>query len=332
MQKFTLKPLIAVFLCLVLGTIGVFYYRYQAYHPSTNDAYIQAHIIHIAPQIDGRVKRVLIKNHQTIKAGQLLLEIDPRPFSIALNKAKANLANTQQDIESKNSDIKTAEANVAQAQAVLMNTQKNTQRILSLVKQKLAAPAQGDQATSDLSVSQAALAQAKSELASAKQQLGDPGAQNAAIQAVRADVETAKLNLQYTKITAPCDGYIANFSTRPGDQLTAYNSIFAVVDAHHWWVDANFKETQLAHIQVGQTATITTDLYPDHPYRGTVDSISIGSGNSFSLVPPENASGNWVKVTQRFPVKVIIDSTSISFPLRLGASATVTIDASQPSV
>ncbi|HAG62009.1 MAG: hypothetical protein CMF55_02510 [Legionellales bacterium] len=331
MPKLTLKPLIAIILCLALGTIGVFYYRYQAYHPSTDDAYIQAHVIHIAPQVDGRVKRVLIKNHQTVKAGKLLLEIDQRPFIIALNKAKANLVNTQQDIESKNSDIKTAEANVAQAQAVLINTQKNTQRILSLVKQKLVAPAEGDQATSDLSVSQASLAQAKSELASAKQQLGDPGAQNAAIQAAKADVDSAKLNLQYTKIMAPCDGYIADFSTRPGDQLTAYTPIFAVVDAHHWWVDANFKETQLKHISAGQVATITTDLYPKHPFQGTVDSISIGSGSSFSLVPPENATGNWVKVTQRFPVKVIIQDNSSPFPLRLGASATVTIDASQPS-
>ena len=93
MPKLTLKPLIAIVLCLALGTIGVFYYRYQAYHPSTDDAYIQAHVIHIAPQVDGRVKRVLIKNHQTVKAGQLLLEIDPRPFNIALNKAKANLVN-----------------------------------------------------------------------------------------------------------------------------------------------------------------------------------------------------------------------------------------------
>ncbi len=331
MRTFTLKPLIAIILCLILAVIGVFYYRYQAYHPSTDDAYIQAHVIHIAPQIEGSVKKVLIKNHQAVKAGQLLIQIDPRPFIIALNKAKANLTNTQQDIASKNADIKTAQANVAQAQAVLINTQKNTQRILSLVKQKLAAPAQGDQATSDLSVSQASLSQAQSALASAQKQLGDPGEQNAAVKVAKADVQSAQLNLQYTHIFSPCDGYVANFSTRPGDQLMAYNTIFAVVDTQHWWADANFKETQLEHIHPGQTATITTDLYPHHPYHGIVDSISIGSGNSFSLVPAENASGNWVKVTQRFPVKILIKNDEPQFPLRLGASATVTIDATQPT-
>ena len=329
MPKLTYKPLIALLICLVLGTMGYFYYHYKAYHPSTNDAYVQAHVIHIAPQIDGSVKQVLIKNHQAVKAGQLLIEIDPNPFEIALQKAQANLKNTEQEIASENSDIKSAQADVDQAKAVLINTEKNTQRILSLVKRKLAAPAQGDQATSDLSVSQAALAQAKSKLAAAKQQLGDSGEQNATIQAAKADLATAKLNLKYTKITAPCDGYIANFSTRPGDQLTAYNTIFALVDTQHWWANANYKETQIEHIRAGQTATITTDLYPHHPFTGTVESISIGTGNSFSLLPPENASGNWVKVTQRFPVKILISQDQSPFPLRLGASANVTVNATQ---
>lgn len=326
MIKKFINSIIALCVIALLSAFAVWYFHYQNIHPSTDNAYVQAHTVSIAPQINATVQTVLIKNNETVTAGQTLIQLDPKPFEIALKKAQANLSNTEQTVKAEEADVTTAKANVAQAQAVLINSQKNADRVLSLVKQKLIPQAQGDQATSDLSVAEASVKQAQAQLTAAQQTLGDTGDQNAAIQAAKSDIASAKLNLQYTTIKAPNSGQVANLTVRPGDQLTAYNAIFSIVSNQQWWVDANFKETQLAHIKKGQTVRITTDMYPDHTYSGVVDSISIGSGTSFSLLPTENATGNWVKVTQRFPVKILITDNSTAFPLRLGASAKVTVD------
>lgn len=136
----------------------------------------------------------------------------------------------------------------------------------------------------------------------------------------------AQLNLKYTHITAPTSGFIANLTLRQGDTVTAYQQLFALIDNQSWWVQANFKETQLTRIRPGQSATIKVDMYPRRTFSGRVMSISSAAGASFSLLPPENASGNWVKVTQRFPVKVLITAHDPRYPLRLGASSTVTIN------
>ena len=137
----------------------------------------------------------------------------------------------------------------------------------------------------------------------------------------------AQLNVERTTVRAPTSGTIVNFTLRPGAMVNAGDNLFAIVDMARPWVTANYKETDLAHIQVGQRAVITLDMYPQHPFAGTVAQISHGSGSSFSLLPAENATGNWVKVTQRFPVKMWIDPSSLSadYPLRVGATATVRV-------
>lgn len=255
MIKKFINSIIALCVIGLLSVLAVFYFHYQNIHPSTDNAYVQAHIVSVAPQINATVETVLINNNQTVSAGQTLMTLDPKPYKIALKKAQANLANTEQTIKTEQADVLTAKANVAQAQAVLINSQKNADRILSLVKQKLIPQAQGDQATSDLSVAKASLKQTQAQLEAAQQTLGKLGDDNAAIQAAKADVASATLNLQYTTITAPTSGQVASLSIRPGDQLTAYNTIFSIVNNQQWWVDANFKETQLAHIKKRTTCS-----------------------------------------------------------------------------
>ena len=196
------------------------------------------------------------------------------------------------------------------------------------MSQKLYPPAKGDEAIEQLSVAKASLAASKSQLAQSQQELGKTGSANANIRAATTALAQAKLNLSYTNITAPQSGYIANFNLRTGDSVTAYNPIFALVENRIFWISANFKETQLTNIKPGQSATIVIDMYPDHVFKGRVESIGRGSGSSFSLLPSEDATGNWVKVTQRFPVRISIIYDSANFPLRLGASCTVTVDAS----
>lgn len=147
----------------------------------------------------------------------------------------------------------------------------------------------------------------------------------AAVHAAEAELNQAKLNLSYTQVKAPADGYVSNFSLRPGDMLAQGDAEFALVESDSWWVQANYKETDLNKIRVNQPATIKIDMYPGQTFQGVVESISRGSGAVFSLLPAENATGNWIKVTQRFPVRIHIKNANPKFPLRVGASSVVTI-------
>lgn len=256
---------IAVF-CLLL--IILLYLRHIKYYPSTDDAYIKAPIISIAPQVTGSVALVKVHDLQFVKKGEVLFELDQRPFQIAFDSAQANYT----DVE------------------------KSSTRTKILVGRRLLSPATGDQAESNLKI-------AKSNL------------------------DQAKLNLEYAIVRAPEDGYIAKMELRPGTTVSAYQPVFFLVGSHHWWAEANFKETQLKRIKPGQKATVMVDAYPDHQFQGVVDNVSRGSGAIFSLLPPENATGNWVKVTARFPVRITITNPQDEkYPLRVGASATVTIN------
>lgn len=264
-RKKKLKLILSITAVLALSITGFAYWRYLEIYPSTDDAYIQAHIINIAPQISGRVQHVAVKNNDLVKQGQVLFIIDPKPYQLAVNKARAQLELDQ----------------------------KNAERLLTLSNEGRAAKAEGDEAKAKLEVSKANLAE-------------------------------AELNLQYTEVKAPAAGHITNLSLREGDIVDAGKPLFALVESVGWWVDANYKETQLTRIHPGQKAKVEIDMYPGQVFEGVVDSISHGSGAAFSLLPPENATGNWVKVTQRFTVKVKLLNSDPERPFRVGASATVT--------
>lgn len=197
--------------------------------------------------------------------------------------------------------IDMAEADVAMQHAQLTKSAVTAKRTATLVKDKYLSQQIGDETTAAFQVAVANLARAKANLAQ------------------------AELNLQYTKITAPVSGWIANMTLREGNLVTINQPLFALISENEFWVDANFKETEIGAIRVGQSAKIVTDLYPDHPFKGVVESISGGTGAVFSLLPPQNATGNWVKVTQRIPVRIHVINLDPKFPLRIGVSATVTV-------
>lgn len=330
-MKLKLIRLIAWIVALLAVLITVFvYWHHETIFPSTDDAYVAANVIHITPQVNGPIQKIYIQNNQLVKQGQPLFDIDPAPFNIAVQSAEAKFALAQQKVASLQAAVQTATALVAQRESELTVTQKNAARTFELVKVNQASLQARDEMQNQLKVAKAALAAAQSELTEAKENLGKLGDQNSEIRAAQAALNDAQLNLQHTHITAPASGKIVNFETRVGNYALAGTSLFDLVDQSQWWVDANFKETQLARIKQNQSAKIILDLYPDYTYQGKVESISAGSGSAFSLMPPENATGNWVKVTQRIPVKVLITKPSEKFPLRVGASATVTIDTQKP--
>jgi membrane fusion protein (multidrug efflux system) len=201
--------------------------------------------------------------------------------------------------------VERSTATVAAQQSALVLAEQNAKRLLRLVAMGQESKATGDQA--------------QSQLDSAK----------AGLLASQAQLDQAQLDLAHTKIFAPQSGVVTQFTIRPGNNVLADNTLFMLVEQNNFWVDANFKETQVARIKAGQKVKIVLDMFPHHSFEGIVDAVSSASGSVFSLMPPENASGNWVKVTQRFPVKILIKNPDTSFPLRAGATATATIDTSE---
>lgn len=318
---------IGVVVAMLVGMGLILYWRHQTLYPSTSDAYVRAHVVRIAPQVTGQVKAVHVCDNQMVHAGELLLEIDPAPFQIALNRAEANLDATRQEVSAAEAAVAAAKAQVDQRQAELQQTQEEENRVLPLVKKHLLPPSEGDRVRDALKEAKAQLEAARSDLDLARRKLGRTGPDNAQLRAAQASVAQARLDLEHTRIAAPADGITSNLNVRPGAVVQANSPLFALVESHDWWVDANYEETALERIKPGQSATIQVDMYPNRTFHGVVESLSPASGVAFSLLPPENATGNWVKVTQRFPVRVAIHAADPAAPpLRVGASAEVTID------
>ena len=317
-----------IFIAIAVG-IGYGCYRYWQHeknYPNTDDAYVQAHVINVAPRISGMVSKLYISDHQAVKPGQPLFDIDQEPFLIKLEKAKANLDETKQHVYAAESAVKTAESVLKQREAELTYKRKNTHRIITLANKKAGSLSERDRAVSDLKVAEAGVAAARHQLEEAKQKLGQLGGDNASIRTATAAIADAELNLRYTHVVAPANGNIVNLNLRVGDEVNQYQQLFAIIESKQWWATANFKETELERIRINQPAIIKVDMYPHHTFKGIVTSISTGSGSSFALLPPENATGNWVKVTQRFPVRVDIINPDPKFPLRMGSSCEVLIN------
>lgn len=302
-----------------------FYWIYSQFHVSTEDAYINANIVQITPQITGRVQHVYVENNQFVKKGQLLFDIEATPFEISVAKAQAQLALARQAVAEKNASVLAATAQVAVREAERNVAKSTAERTMKLVARKVLSQQTGDDVTANFQRATAILETAKANLEQAKMVLGKLGDDNEQIQLAAANLHEAELNLSYTHITAPHDGIIANLSLQAGTVVAPNQPLFALISEGHYWVDANLKETDLKNIKPGQKADVEVDMYPGHTFHGIVESISGGSGTAFSLLPAQNASGNWVKVTQRVPVRITIININTRYPLRIGTSASVKI-------
>lgn len=324
MQKLKYGALVVIILLIVSG--GYAYWRHEQRYPTTEDAYLDAQVVRIAAQIDGRITQVAVHDHEHVDKGQLLLQIDPQPLRLDLQQAQAKLTLTNEQIAAANDAVTEAKALVKQRYAELGETRANTKRNEDLVKRGVLSQAQGDAARFELKAAQSALRNAKAGLARARQERGSKDLSNARLLAAKAAVAQAKLNLSYSRITAPSSGILGEVKLAAGDMVQNGVPLFPLLEDKVFWVNANYKESDLKRIHPGQHARITIDMYPGVMFHGRVDSLSPASGTAFSLLPPENATGNWVKVTQRFPVKVIITDTDPRRPLRIGASSRVVID------
>jgi len=285
----------------------------------------------ITPDISGKVARVLVREGQHVKAGDELFEIDDEPFRIAVAQAEAKLASVRSDYASLVANQKSYAQLADLAQQNVELKQRDVDRKQALVANRAVSPADVDTSISGLVTAQlqAKLAE-QQKLNSLNQLLGDPNLpveKYPAFMQAKATLDQARRDLDHTKLRAPIDGTATQVDNiQLGRFVTAGTPVFAVIDDSAPWVDANPKETDITYMRIGQKASVDVDTFPNHTFHGTVFAVSPGTGAQFAILPPQNASGNWVKVVQRVPVRIQLDSDPAAVNLRAGMSATVEID------
>lgn len=315
------RLLIALVALLAIGAIagGVKWWLAARHWVSTDDAFVDTHMVQISPQVAGRVVAVPVNDNQEVRAGQLLVALDPADFRARLDEVLANrqategqLAQAKAQLPVARANLDTANAQIAVAQAAANNAETTLARDRALVHLGSLAMSQQtlDNDTATWRSDAANLAAAKEKAAAAEAQIGldaknvETAAAN--VRAAAAQVEQAHLNLTYTEIRAPQAGRVANKNVAPGDYVQIGQALTALVP-DKVWVTANFRETEIGRMRIGDRVDIYVDAYPGHVFHGRVQSIQPGSGAAFSLLPPENATGNYIKVVQRVPVKITFD-------------------------
>ncbi len=300
-------------------------------YESTDDAYIKTARVSISADVAGRIKDIEVADNQEVKAGQVLFHLDDASFLIAVEKATAELVAARMKITTMKAHYRQTQADRNAALETLSYTQNELDRQLRLFRAGVSSQAQVDQATE-------ARNQARSHVESTNQQMNAEVADLAGNVEIKADqhpevkqalanLQRAKLNLSYTTVHAPADGIVTHVEeVQVGNAIAASTPIFALVMTHDTWIEANFKEDQLGHMQPGQPATITIDACAGHTLHGRVVSLSPGTGSQFSVLPPENSTGNWVKVVQRLPVRIELIQPDRACILREGLSANVIVD------
>jgi membrane fusion protein, multidrug efflux system len=302
----------------VLAALGYLYYDYVAHFESTDDAFIAARQFSIAPKVSGYITAVPVTDNQHVNSGDVIAQIDQRDYRIALaqaeaqvDAAQASIKNIDAQLEVQQAQIAAGEAQVDQAQAGLVFAQQQAKRYEDLARTGSGTVQNEQQYSSQLRQQQAALTSAQATLQVARRQLESLKAQresaNANLAQAEAQRDQAKLNLSYTTVTASQPGRIVNLTAAKG-QFAAQGTALTQFVPDDVWVTANFKETQLDYMRPGQAVTLRIDAYPERAVRGHVDSVQSGSGPAFSLLPPENATGNYVKIVQRVPVKIVMDN------------------------
>ena len=324
-------PLLLVAPLLIL-LAALYLYLAGGRFAATDDAEVQSARATVASNVPGQVVEIDVHENAFVHAGDVLFRLDPRPFDVAVEQSEAELATARQNVQASQASYQQRGAEIEAAQSALLYANKE------LARQRVMA-ASGVSSQSQLDAAAQAVANDKAQLAAAQQQqanvLAGLGGQasgsltdNASVRTAQAAVDRAKLNQAYGTVRALQDGIVAKVEQlQVGDFINAGQALFTLA-APRLWVEANFKEDQLAYMRPGQPATVRIDAYPERLYHLHVASLSPGTGNSFSLLPPENATGNWVKVVQRLPVRLVFDedTAEIRAPLAAGLSAKVTVD------
>lgn len=308
---------------------GIMYYLTTLNYVSTDNAYIKQDVLAVGAEVGGRIVEVAVKENQHVEAGDLLFRIDPEPFELAVAEAEASLANARAQVEELEIAYSTSNVDIESALEDIAYFEKELHRQQELRKTQVSTKAAVQAAEHDLSVARSRLETARADAAKAKAALSSGGSrsgENPRVLAAKVMLDKARLNLSRTEVRASSAGIVTQTSRlQVGQFLMQGLSALNIVKADRSWVEANFKETDLENMRVGQSVNIELDTYPGVSFSGKVESIGAGTGSEFSILPAQNSNGNWVKITQRVPVRIAIDGDS-DRPLITGLSAHVRID------
>lgn len=325
------KSLLILLAVILLGLAGGFtyYYTYGQYYESTDDAYVQGNLVTITPQISGIVTQVVVDDGDYVHQGQPIVRLDPTDTEVALNSAKANLANVVRQVRGLYN-------NVSYYQSQLQIARVNLEQAQTDYKRRKALAVSGAISNETAEHARDALNSAQNQLLAAQQQLYASKAltdnvsinDHPQIKAAIAQLQQAYLAHQRHVIRAPTNGYVAQRTVQLGNQVQPGTTLMAVVPLQQIWIEANFKESQMNQMRLGQKVDIEADLYGNKvDYQGHIESLGIGTGSAFSLLPAQNASGNWIKIVQRLPVRIQLDDQTLldRYPLRIGLSLDVRV-------
>jgi membrane fusion protein, multidrug efflux system len=325
---------------------GAYEWLVASHYESTDNAYVQGNIIQITPQVGGTVMAIYADDTDFVKAGQPLVKLDPADAAVALEQAEANLAQTVRQVRtlyanngSLAAQVKLREADVVKAQSEVARASDDLNRRQSLVGNGAVSREELNHATTQLANARSALEAAQAGVVAAREQLASNQAmtdgtsveQHPSVQAAAAKVREAWLASQRAAMPAPVDGYVAKRTVQLGQRVAAGAPVMSIIPLSQVWVDANFKEVQLRKIRLGQPVKLTADVYGKKvEYHGTVAGLGAGTGSAFALLPAQNATGNWIKVVQRVPVRIALDPREIAAsPLRVGLSMDAEVDVSR---
>ena len=327
------KGLSIFILLLLLISIGsaAYWYLFIKGFEETEDAYVSGNQVMVSAQVAGNISKINVDNMDPVQAGDVLLELDDTNAKLSFEQAKSNLANAVRQISQLNYTVKQLKSAVRANEITLAQAQGNLNRRVQLVKDGAIDKESFQHAKEAVELAKANLTTSQNQLEANQALLLDgPLSEQPQIQSAVSNLKQAWLNLERTKIRSPIKGYVARRNAQVGQAVSVGGALMAVVTTDQMWLDANFKETQLTHMRIGQPVEIHFDLYgKDKTFNGKVVGIEMGTGSAFSLLPTQNATGNWIKVVQRVPVRIQLDPQQlIENPLRIGLSATVKVNVS----
>jgi membrane fusion protein (multidrug efflux system) len=326
-----LRPLLLILFPIVLAVVGAAYYLAEEPYVSTDDAFVRAAKESVNARVAGQVVEIAVKNNQRVQQGQLLFRIDPEPYHIAVDQAEARLGTARLQVDELKATYRQQLAELQSAKDSVHYDELEYARRKALVGDGWTPREVFDQADTTLKVARQHVTSIEQQIANTVVALnGDPNIdidRHPTVRAAKAQLDQARLNLSYATVTAPDDGIVARVDDlQVGDFVNPGAAVFSMMSTRRVWLEANFRETGLTHMRPGQAADIDVDAYPGHSFKAHVVSMSPGTGSDFAVLPPENATGNWVKVVQRLPVRLELDDFDPNRPLFSGLSVTVRVD------
>ena len=328
------RTILRTFLLVVIPkgalAVGGYWYEATGRYIITENAYVKTNVIAISADIDGRVTKVFVDENQRVSQGDLLFQMDPNSYNMAVRMAESQREAVRQNISATRAEYYQIVAEIEEKKANVVYYQREAKRQRKLIKKSITTRARLDEAEFNLTA-------AKQEVATRRQKIrtvlamlgGDPARrfeEHPDFMMAETELSMAEMNLGYTEVRAPIDGIVTRLKLEPGEWVESGEPAFGLISVNRVWVEANLKETQLTDVRDNQDVTVELDAYPDQVWKAKVASISPATGAEFAVLPPQNASGNWVKVVQRLPVRIEIEQKKDQPPLRAGMTATVSID------